>query len=226
MLIKLTKIRVGGFSLLEVLISLVVVAIGLIAIAKFQGNFLRSGSDAQARSEATHIAQQQVEALKAYTTLAQYDALLSVVDVESEGFVTVTGTNTEYSVTRTVATNTDPDYKNVAVNVAWTDTVGDQQSITLNSLISRSDPSMDGAIAMGQFSTPSPSPSPGASSSPSPSPTLVECNCSGGSTQGYHMGNLEPVGCTDTCCSEYKAHHGGGGHGTAMCTSDGHMHVM
>ncbi|MGR9072879.1 MAG: type IV pilus modification PilV family protein [Gammaproteobacteria bacterium] len=61
--------RQSGSILIEALISLVVLAIGIIAIAKLEGLVMRSGSDAQARNVALKLAQQKVDDLRAYNQI-------------------------------------------------------------------------------------------------------------------------------------------------------------
>ena len=51
----------SGFSLVEVLVSLVVLSVGLIGTGKYQVALLQNGSDVQARSRAINIAQQKIQ---------------------------------------------------------------------------------------------------------------------------------------------------------------------
>lgn len=59
----------SGFSLLEVLITLVVLAVGLVSLAKFQGTAIENGSLAKARSVAAHLAQEKLDDLRNYEVL-------------------------------------------------------------------------------------------------------------------------------------------------------------
>ena len=54
-----------GFTLIEALVSLLVLATGLIVMANFQGRVTTSSIDAKARSEAMQLAQQRMEWLRA-----------------------------------------------------------------------------------------------------------------------------------------------------------------
>lgn len=69
------NIHERGFSLLEVLITLVVLAVGLVALAKFQGTSLESGSLAKGRTVAAHIAQEKLDDLRHYEMRIQVDAM-------------------------------------------------------------------------------------------------------------------------------------------------------
>ena len=66
-----------GIGLLEVLIAVVVLAVGIMALSKFQGGLLRSGSDAKARTIATNLAQERMETLRTFDNRAAFDAIAS-----------------------------------------------------------------------------------------------------------------------------------------------------
>ena len=62
-----------GFSLVEVLVAVVIMSLGLLALASLQSALIRSSSDAKARSLAMAIAKQKIEQLAAYQTLGGFD---------------------------------------------------------------------------------------------------------------------------------------------------------
>ncbi|HLA75534.1 MAG TPA: prepilin-type N-terminal cleavage/methylation domain-containing protein [Gammaproteobacteria bacterium] len=66
----MTAARQAGFSLVEVLVTLVVLGMGLIAVAKFQGNVVENGALAKARTVAAHLAQEKLDDLRIYDMLA------------------------------------------------------------------------------------------------------------------------------------------------------------
>lgn len=55
-----------GFGLIEVLISMLVFAVGAVALVKLQGELVRGGSNANARSVALSIAQEKLDDLRAF----------------------------------------------------------------------------------------------------------------------------------------------------------------
>lgn len=65
-----TRINNKGFSLIEVMIALVVLAVGILGISKLQGTLIRSASDANQRTVAASIAQQKIDDLKSFVNLS------------------------------------------------------------------------------------------------------------------------------------------------------------
>ncbi|MDH3789550.1 MAG: prepilin-type N-terminal cleavage/methylation domain-containing protein, partial [Xanthomonadales bacterium] len=50
-----------GFTLIEVLVGILVFALGMMALAKLQGNLARNSGDSNARTVATNIAEEIIE---------------------------------------------------------------------------------------------------------------------------------------------------------------------
>ena len=81
----------AGFTLLEALIALLVMSFGMMALAGMQLSLSRSGDVAKQRTEAVRLAQQQMEVLRSYASVAAWAALVG-------GWDTAT-TNTLYTRT-------------------------------------------------------------------------------------------------------------------------------
>jgi prepilin-type N-terminal cleavage/methylation domain-containing protein len=64
-----TNTMLKGFSLIEVMIALVILAIGILGISKLQGTLIRNSSDANQRTVAVSIAQQKIDDLRSYSKL-------------------------------------------------------------------------------------------------------------------------------------------------------------
>lgn len=153
--------REAGFTLIEALIALVVVAFGMLAIAGFQMTLSRGADVAKQRSEAVRLAQEKMEQLRAFTAVetdaTRLDYTADVVgsitpEVITAGsaypgttytYLSNTNFQRSWSVKRsngtTDAVGTDLQ-KWITVTVAWTDRAGASDSVTLRSVISRSDP--------------------------------------------------------------------------------------
>lgn len=165
-----TRRRNAGFSLLEVLIALVILSVGLLALASLQLSLIRSSAEAKAQSIGMAIAKDRVEDLRAYTSEAAYIALadqaatvLSDVGGNQGGIdftrtTTVTRyvydatslafesrpTDTESDATLTaVAGNTykpGKEFKRIHVEVTWTDAAGGSQAVALEDAIGSINP--------------------------------------------------------------------------------------
>ena len=57
-----------GFSLIEVLVAVVVLSVGLLALAALQGQLVRGGSSAKAQTQAMALAQQTLEQFRGFKT--------------------------------------------------------------------------------------------------------------------------------------------------------------
>ncbi len=64
------KTKGHGFSLIEVMVALLVLALGILGVSKLQGTFIRNSSDANQRTVAVSIAQQKIDDLKSFTKLS------------------------------------------------------------------------------------------------------------------------------------------------------------
>lgn len=131
-----------GIGLIEVLITTLVVAVGLLAVASLQGNLMGTSGLNRARSEAMQLAQQKLEQLRdsiergaeTSTTAGEYNAITNGIDAEivgaNENFYrywlvdnlpTTLAVNASLNCGGTVVTadTTGPRRKRVCVRVAW-----------------------------------------------------------------------------------------------------------
>ena len=166
--IKLTS-RARGFSLIEVLLAIVVLSVGLLALAALQGGLVRNSADSKSRSTASTIAKDTIEDFRDFNTGSQYNA------IADSGATTITRGGTSYSRTVTVSRyvlNADPnddgdttdggfainandtaaivdtpEFKLVDVNVSWVGAAGDTQRVRYFDTISSIDPT-DAALAI------------------------------------------------------------------------------
>jgi len=99
-------LRTGkGFSLIEVMIALVLFAVGLLAFAGLEVVALRNATYSKDYGKANHYAQQKVEEMKG----TDWDSVLAGSDTPEGRFA------------RTWTVTTAADVKTVAVSVAWVD---------------------------------------------------------------------------------------------------------
>lgn len=140
--------RQRGVTLIEALLALLVMAVGLLAMAGVQATLRTNGDLSKQRSEASRLAQRAIESARNYSSIASsgnpgdrsYDGIVSATS-------TVTGDNATYSVTTAVSDVVFPGMKTVNVTVSWEDRAGLQQSVTLSTSITRVAPEFAGTLA-------------------------------------------------------------------------------
>jgi prepilin-type N-terminal cleavage/methylation domain-containing protein len=152
-----------GFSLLEVLIAVVLLATGLLALAALQGSLARNSADAKTRSRIVSLLQADIDLVRtsAYATLpnatfnaASVNCATTAVPFEiaacnastdaGVGNLVVTRTITQYGanaggtgfVAGAPAAGQKAEFKSVLVTATWTDATGQPRSVSMNSAIS------------------------------------------------------------------------------------------
>jgi prepilin-type N-terminal cleavage/methylation domain-containing protein len=93
----------AGYTLIEVLIGILVFALGMMALAQLQGNLSKASAEANARTVALNIAEEEIEALRSFSQLtditdesaAAFDDIVSFTKPVSRGGL-------EYTVTAAV----------------------------------------------------------------------------------------------------------------------------
>ena len=146
--------RRRGVSLVEALVALAVMAFGMLSMVGVQGTMRLNSDTAKQRTEAMRIASEDIERLRAFTTLTpqvdqvnlSYDEIVSRT-VEAYAPPDAIG-NASYRVVRTVNQVPGARQKVVTVQVSWTDRSNTLQSVTLDSAISGTDPRLGGLLAL------------------------------------------------------------------------------
>ena len=111
-----TKIlkRQRGVFLIEVLITTVVVAIGLLSLASLQGRFMSSSGESKARIEAVMLAEAKLEEFRNNIIKGNYNAVVTSSANES-----ISGGNATFSRNWVVLDRTKPVRKNISIKVSW-----------------------------------------------------------------------------------------------------------
>lgn len=150
-----------GFSLLEALIAMLVLAFGMLAIAGLQATLTRGSDSAKQRSEAVRLAQLKLEELRSFDGITAgsgaYTYGTDVVSSASPQNLTPTASNTTFTRSWTVlradgttASTVDDTQKWITVTVDWADREGANQQtpVRLRSVIGRNDPiALKGLVA-------------------------------------------------------------------------------
>jgi type IV pilus modification protein PilV len=126
----------SGFTLIEVLMGILIFAIGMMALAKLQGNLARNSGDANARTVATNIAEEVIEEARIFSQIDSGGDNTAYKDIV-DGFVAspITRGNIEYTVASdvtdyyisadgTFSTTVPPDaynsdFKQLDLTVTW-----------------------------------------------------------------------------------------------------------
>lgn len=118
-----------GLGLVEVLITTVLVAVGLLSVASLQSKFVSSSGGSKARSEALVLAEQKLEQFRNNITKADYDAaLIASVTPVSDPLNPIAGANASFTRNWTITditlpvppfTATDNKLKRISVSVGW-----------------------------------------------------------------------------------------------------------
>ncbi len=152
-------VRQRGVGLIEALVSLTIVALGMLTFASLQTRLRLSSDVAKQRAEAVRIAQEEIENLRAFNTITVFDAIGSTTSTTTAASRI---SNATYRITRTVTNSaiaaglTGAPLRNLIVRVDWADrtaptvagVVQDNQSVTLRTFVGRADPALAGSLSL------------------------------------------------------------------------------
>jgi type II secretory pathway pseudopilin PulG len=167
----ISKSRTRGFAVIEALIAFLVVAFGMMALASFQFTLSRASDVAKQRSEATRIAQREIDRLRSFgqkladNTADDRFTFAEEVAVTPPGSPTVSTessplTNTDYTITLAVSAPPAPvpargeRFRWIDIAVAWLDRTGGAQRIALATAISDGAPGELSASTTGRSGVP------------------------------------------------------------------------
>ena len=146
--------RQSGVSLVEALVALAIMSIGMLALVGVQSTMRLNSDLAKQRTEATRIASEEIEQLRSFTTMAadaaqpgrSYD---EIVDRVVDGYAPPDGIgNTTYRVVRNVTDLAGSAQKVVSVQVQWTDRSNQRQTVTLDSVINGTAPTLGALLVV------------------------------------------------------------------------------
>lgn len=137
----------AGFSLVEIMASLFILSVGLLGLAKFQGNIWYYVSIARQQAEAAIIGEQKLENLRSFEVINNTSGYTSYNSIAT-GSATTSGLDANYALAWTVTAATNPTYKTVDLTVSWTDRRSLTQSIALSTIIAGVDPQQSGMAMM------------------------------------------------------------------------------
>jgi type IV pilus modification protein PilV len=139
---KTSRKKSRGVSLVEALIALLVVAVGVVGLLKFQSNSRLNSDVARQRTEALKLAQNDMEQLRSATAAADIQSANRTVAADAGN-----AANATFQVAREVTASATAS-KTVQVTVSWTDRSGAAQQVVISSLIAVQSPALTGALAV------------------------------------------------------------------------------
>jgi type IV pilus modification protein PilV len=156
--------RAKGFSLIEVLVSVIVLSFGLLALAALQGSLFKASAEAKAQSVGLGLAQEKLEYFRGYNTMADFQAIADGSDtppatsgvsysrswtVARYAYPKAGGNFAQVADTGATASGyvTNNEFKRIAVNVTWTDAEGKGQTVTLEDAIASLSPADSAKVA-------------------------------------------------------------------------------
>jgi len=148
-----------GFTLIEAMIALLVMAFGMLALAGMQSMLSRNADNAKQRTEAMRLAQEKMERLRSYTAIATnggtaWDDLASGTESITPGNTYADGAtivgNTSFTRSWSLGGSTSDGMRAATVTVTWTDrastTANASTTLSLTSVISKTDPTFVGSL--------------------------------------------------------------------------------
>jgi Tfp pilus assembly protein PilV len=141
--------RLRGAALIEALLAFLVLALGFVGMAKLQGQLRLNADIARQRSEALRLAQEDMESLRGFVTIAAGPSGPSYAEIvpASATIDTASGfqTNTHFQLERSVSGAAG--FRTAMVTVDWTDRAGQAQQVMLQSVIAATPPALSGALS-------------------------------------------------------------------------------
>ena len=143
-----------GVSLVEALVALAIMSIGMLALVGVQSTMRLNSDLAKQRTEATRIASEEIELVRSFISMGavngqpgvSYDEIVSRV---VENYQPPDGIgNTTYRVVRDVTDLPGSAQKVLSVQVQWTDRTNLPQTVTLDSAISGTAPTLGAMLVV------------------------------------------------------------------------------
>lgn len=131
-----------GQGLIEIMITVLIIASVSIALIRFQSNLMYGNSVSQQQNTALTLAANQIESLRDFSLLTGTGSYQAI----TTGTSTFNGSSATYTITWTITALAIPTYKTIDVRVTWTDRNGVGQFIRLITRVAGIDPSYSSSI--------------------------------------------------------------------------------
>jgi Tfp pilus assembly protein PilV len=131
-----------GASLIEALVAMAIMGFGMLAVLGVQGTLRYNADIARQRAEATRLAEQELESVRTFSTVVEFDAIANKAATP----LTDPMLNTTFTLARNVSVADDGRSLSIAVQISWPDRNGDTQQIHMHDMIARVDPLLSGFV--------------------------------------------------------------------------------
>ncbi len=108
----------AGIGLIEVLITMVVVAVGLLAVSSLQSTLIGESRENKSRTEAKTLAESKIEEFR---DAIVKDGAGAFLPAAGNGNDTVAGVTESYTRSWSISDQTGPERKEIEVNICWSD---------------------------------------------------------------------------------------------------------
>ncbi|WP_349743456.1 type IV pilus modification PilV family protein [Roseateles cavernae] len=143
----------AGVTLIEALVTLLIMSFGMLALVGLQGHMRRSADLAKQRSEAVRLVQQDLETIRSFSELAlpadaqaHVRAFAQIADLKRVG-AGDPESNASFTLNRVLAQRPGEPLS-VQVTVSWEDRTGTVQQVIMGSFITPTDPRLSGSLAI------------------------------------------------------------------------------
>ncbi|WP_088280398.1 prepilin-type N-terminal cleavage/methylation domain-containing protein [Ideonella sp. A 288] len=143
--------RSRGVSLVEALIAMAIMAFGMLAVVGVQATLRMNADIAKQRSEATRLAEQELEQLRSFQEMAAVaGATLGWDEVVTQmGTVAVVAVaNTTFTIDRIVNNEVGSAQKSLTIAVSWQDRHDDRQTVVLRNVLAGAAPVLSGLLSV------------------------------------------------------------------------------
>ena len=217
-----------GFSLLETLIAVVVIAVGLLAVASLQSHLIGTSADNKAKAEAMAIAQARLDQFRNYTNSVTDETGFDTLFADTSGYTnptSINGVNAAFTRSEFIAASANT--KDISVQVGWNDRHGDAQTVVMSTSLGWQPPRAVGDLA--RLATPPvvASPTGRARLGEGQLPTGAPTTDNGDGTELYDdgSGNLKLVVDNDIVLTLEDACQSGGGNCINFVTIKGRVYI-
>lgn len=131
-----------GQGIIEVLATFLIIVVSVSSLIYFQNNLAYSNNITQQQHKALSLATNKLETLRDFVQLTGTNSYQSI----ASGSTTQTDINTTYTITWTVTTSTNPNFKTLDVVVSWVDRRNVTNSLRLMTRVGGIDPVYSGMI--------------------------------------------------------------------------------